>query len=230
MSRTRSTSRGAAVVTAANGPDALTSWRSEPFDAVLMDVEMPGMDGLEVTRAIRSEERRTGSGAHVPIVAMTAHAMKDDRARCLAAGMDGYLAKPVETADFVRVLGRLRHANIVRIFDSSVADGRFYYVMDYIPGLPLDAHVRQALPTLSSRDELVQLFVKICDAVNAAHLRGIIHRDLKPGNIRVDREGEPFVLDFGLSKLAGESSSDVTQSGQFVGSIPWASPSQASAC
>ncbi len=127
----------------------------------------------------------------------------------------------------VRVLARLRHANIVRIFDSSSVGGRFFYVMDYISGRPLDAFVRENLIGLASINALLQLFVKICDAVNAAHLRGIIHRDLKPGNIRVDDDGEPYVLDFGLSKLVGNESSDVTLSGQFVGSIPWASPEQA---
>lgn len=145
---------------------------------------------------------------------------------------DGHLLTPTDVARFeqeVRILGQLRHANVVRIFDSCAAASRFYYVMDYIPGLPLDAYVHQALPGMRSVDELVRLFVKICDAVNAAHLRGIIHRDLKPGNIRVDRAGEPYVLDFGLSKLATDDASEVTQSGQFIGSIPWASPEQAAA-
>lgn len=124
----------------------------------------------------------------------------------------------------VRILGRLRHPNIVRIYDSRVADGRFYYVMDYIAGRPLDAHVSETRP---STDLLVRLFIKICDAVHAAHLLGVIHRDLKPGNIRIDAAGEPYVLDFGLSKLAGEDDSSVTLTGQFVGSAPWASPEQA---
>lgn len=124
----------------------------------------------------------------------------------------------------VRILGRLRHPNIVRIYDSRVSDGRFYYVMDYIAGRPLDTYVSEThLPA----DGLVRLFVKICEAVHAAHLLGIIHRDLKPGNIRIDAAGEPYVLDFGLSKLAGDDDSSMTLTGQFVGSAPWASPEQA---
>ena len=71
--------------------------RRERFDIVLMDVQMPEMDGLAATAAIRAAE--TPAGGRVPIVAMTAHAMDGDRQRCLDAGMDGYLTKPVRSAD-----------------------------------------------------------------------------------------------------------------------------------
>ncbi len=80
----------------------------------------------------------------------------------------------------------------------------------------------------------MELFAKICEAVNSAHLRGIIHRDLKPGNIRIDPNGEPHLLDFGLAKIAGAASGAetgepglMTMTGQFLGSLPWASPEQA---
>jgi len=72
------------------------------FDLVLMDVSMPEMDGFETTQAIR--EREAGAGKRTPVVAMTAHAMKGDRERCLAAGMDDYVSKPVERAELLRVL------------------------------------------------------------------------------------------------------------------------------
>jgi CheY-like chemotaxis protein len=85
--------RGHHVVVANNGHEALAALGGQAFDVVLMDVQMPDMDGMEATTAIRRRERQTG--AHVPIVAMTAHAMKGDRERCLAAGMDGYLSKPI---------------------------------------------------------------------------------------------------------------------------------------
>src|SRR5713226_5495052 len=85
--------RGYLVSVAGNGREALAALEKEDFDLVLMDVQMPEMDGFEATAAIRERERATGD--RLPIVAMTAHAMKGDEGRCLAAGMDGYLTKPI---------------------------------------------------------------------------------------------------------------------------------------
>jgi len=85
--------RGHRVVVAANGKEALEALEREEFDLVLMDVQMPEMDGLETIAAIRTKERR--SGLHLPVIALTAHAMKGDAERFLAAGMDGYIAKPI---------------------------------------------------------------------------------------------------------------------------------------
>ncbi len=131
----------------------------------------------------------------------------------------------------VQVLGQLDHPNIVRIHDSGVTkDGSCFYVMDYISGKPLDKLMAEG--QLPIRESL-RLFAKICDAVNAAHLKGVIHRDLKPANIRIDKHGEPIVVDFGLAKLAipdlGEDGSGrmMSMTGQFIGSLPWASPEQA---
>jgi CheY-like chemotaxis protein len=86
--------RGHHVTVTNNGREALAALEHETFDLVLMDVQMPEMSGLEATAAIRERERR--AGGHVRIVAMTAHAMTGDRERCLAAGMDGYLSKPID--------------------------------------------------------------------------------------------------------------------------------------
>ncbi len=85
--------RGHEVVVAANGREALEALGRGRFDVVLMDLEMPEVGGFEATAALRAREKETGS--HVPVVALTAHAMKGDRERCLAAGMDGYVTKPI---------------------------------------------------------------------------------------------------------------------------------------
>jgi PAS domain S-box-containing protein len=87
------TRRGHEVTVVSNGREALDALQHATFDLVLMDVQMPDMDGFEATAAIRAWERE--SGRHVRIVAMTAHALAEDRDRCLAAGMDGYLSKPI---------------------------------------------------------------------------------------------------------------------------------------
>jgi CheY-like chemotaxis protein len=90
------------LVVANNGKEALQAYAAASFDLILMDVQMPEMDGLEATAAIRAKEK--GSGTHVPIFAMTAEAMVGDGERCLAAGMDGYLSKPVRATDLYRVV------------------------------------------------------------------------------------------------------------------------------
>jgi CheY-like chemotaxis protein len=90
------------VVLAADGREALAAVEKENFDLVLMDLQMPEMDGFEATAAIRDKEKLTGT--RMPIVALTAHAMKGDREKCLAAGMDGYLTKPIRTLELDEIL------------------------------------------------------------------------------------------------------------------------------
>lgn len=90
---------------AGNGLEALEALRQDPFDLVLMDIQMPEMDGLEATGVIRNGER--GTNRHLPIVAMTAHAMKGDEERCLAAGMDGYVSKPISARDLFEAIERV---------------------------------------------------------------------------------------------------------------------------
>lgn len=85
--------QGHTVVVASDGRKALEALARERFDVVLMDVQMPVMDGVETTAAIREKEKATG--IHIPIIAMTAHAMTGDRERFLASGMDGYVSKPI---------------------------------------------------------------------------------------------------------------------------------------
>jgi PAS domain S-box-containing protein len=94
--------RGHRVVVAGTGLEALQALEKESFDLVLMDVQMPEMDGLEATAAIRRREK--SSGLHQPVVALTAHAMKGDREKCLAAGMEGYLTKPIRPQELDQLL------------------------------------------------------------------------------------------------------------------------------
>jgi two-component system sensor histidine kinase/response regulator len=91
------TKRGHTAVSVTNGRDAVAAIGESVFDLVLMDVQMPEMDGLEATAAIRKAEGVTGG--HVPIIALTAHAMKGDREICIAAGMDEYLSKPINAGE-----------------------------------------------------------------------------------------------------------------------------------
>ncbi len=104
---------GHTVVVVENGRQALEVLERETVDLVLMDVQMPEMDGLEATAAIREKEKKTGN--HLPIIALTAHAMKGDREKCLAAGTDDYLTKPIRTADLFAAIDRLRNAKTVAI-------------------------------------------------------------------------------------------------------------------
>jgi CheY-like chemotaxis protein len=96
------TQRGHTMVVTSNGKEALEALSHEAFDLILMDVQMPVMDGFEATAAIRAQERVTGG--HIPIIAMTANAMQGDRERCLEAGMDSYVAKPIRARDLYQAV------------------------------------------------------------------------------------------------------------------------------
>lgn len=126
----------------------------------------------------------------------------------------------------VHILAQLSHPCIVAIHDSGQIDECFYFVMDYVPH---DLE-EQAASHERAVDAIMRTMVKIARAVHAAHLRGIIHRDLKPSNIRIDENGDPKILDFGLAKLS-DAAEDITlmqtAAGVFLGSAPWASPEQA---
>jgi CheY-like chemotaxis protein len=114
--------RGHSVVVAGNGREALEVLEKERFDLVFMDVQMPIMDGLEATAAIRKRER--ASGDHLPVVALTAHAMKGDREKCLAGGMDGYLTKPIRPQELDEVLQTylLRRAESTQAQESTLSE------------------------------------------------------------------------------------------------------------
>jgi two-component system sensor histidine kinase/response regulator len=88
-----------------NGREALEAWKASRFDVVLMDIQMPEMSGFEATATIRENEK--ADGTRIPIIAMTAHAMKGDRERCIEAGMDGYVSKPIRPQELFEEIDRL---------------------------------------------------------------------------------------------------------------------------
>lgn len=132
----------------------------------------------------------------------------------------------------VSVLGMLRHHGIAQIYDAGVAEaqGRTqpYFAMEYVKGRPIGEHA--AAMRLDLRDRL-DLFARVCDAVQHAHLKGVIHRDLKPGNIMVEESGQPKILDFGVARATDHDLQAVTLQtdiGQLVGTLPYMSPEQVS--
>ncbi len=110
LARSLLTKWGHTVTIAENGQLAVDQWRAQQFDLILMDVQMPEMDGLEATRAIREQEQQTGQ--HIPIIAMTARAMQGDREKCIESGMDEYVSKPVRKREL--------HAALLPLFGPTV--------------------------------------------------------------------------------------------------------------
>jgi tetratricopeptide (TPR) repeat protein/predicted Ser/Thr protein kinase len=126
-----------------------------------------------------------------------------------------------------QILAGLQHSNIARILDGGATeDGRPYYVMEYVDGLPLDRYCAEH--KLSTKDR-IRLFLPICDAVQYAHRNLVIHRDLKPANILVSRAGVPILLDFGIAKVLNPdliADGEVTMTGMRIMTPRYASPEQ----
>ncbi|MEX0702985.1 MAG: response regulator [Planctomycetales bacterium] len=134
---------GHTVHVTADGEETVAAWRREAFDLVLMDVQMPVMDGFEATAAIRLEEQ--GTGTRIPIVALTAHAMKGDREACLTAGMDDYLTKPLELEQLRTALDKYAPAAP----DSAVGP-------QSAPAVVTAEERRELLSTLDDDEDLLQ--------------------------------------------------------------------------
>jgi len=132
----------------------------------------------------------------------------------------------------VAVVARLEHDGIVRIIDSGVRRGSYFYVMDFVDGASLDHAIE---PGKAAVTACVAMIANVCDAVDYAHQRGVLHRDLKPGNIIVDANGRPRLLDFGVAKTMDDSTTttasrdryNLTSDGTIVGTVAYMSPEQA---
>ncbi len=189
----------------------------------------PAFDRLESSLSGYRVTRRLGTGGQGVVFEGVEESTRHPVA--IKIMRDGPFSTGSERVRFERemqILAQLNHPSIVTIRDRGTVNGSSFYVMDYVAGPSLQERITS--PDESLRRKL-RLFADICRAVHAAHLQGVIHRDLKPGNIRLDLEGRPHILDFGLAKLTADAvdldAQSMTQTGQFIGSTPWASPEQA---
>ena len=126
----------------------------------------------------------------------------------------------------VTIVSQIDHPNIVKILDSDIHKGVYFYTMELIEGIHLDRYVRH---NNSSKKEILELFCKICNAISFAHEKNIIHRDLKPSNILVCPDGSPHILDFGLAKYGEENEHSlvITSENSRAGTPAFMSPEQA---
>jgi WD40 repeat protein/predicted Ser/Thr protein kinase len=121
-----------------------------------------------------------------------------------------------------QVMARLDHPGIARVLEAGEADGQAFLAMEYVDGVTLDRFVAKR-----PLRERLELFVQLCDAVHHAHVKGVIHRDLKPANIMVRDGGRVVVLDFGVARLADDSTPGTTRAGELLGTPLYMSPEQA---
>jgi two-component system, sensor histidine kinase and response regulator len=170
--------RGDTVIVAENGREAIDALERESVDLVLMDIQMPVMDGLEAIQAIRAKEQ--GGLEHLPIIALTAHAMKGDRERCLAAGADEYVTKPIRVEDLLAAMDRATRtptsgpdheptptaASLAPVDDSG----------SLLPGIDLTAGLERVEGDRELFDEIAQLFAQECpgfiESIRRAHAAG----------------------------------------------------------
>jgi two-component system, sensor histidine kinase and response regulator len=167
---------GHAAVIASDGREALAALDREQFDLVLMDVQMPNVDGFEAMAIIRENE--VGTGEHMPIVAMTAHAMKGDRERCVEAGFDDYVSKPIHVEELFKVINRMVMHDEAPPMDEAPA-------MDISSGVICDRAA--ALANLDNDTELLReiarLFVEDCPRLMAEVRDAVAAND----GLRLDR-------------------------------------------
>ena len=151
---------GHAITIANNGLEALSLLENRSFDVILMDVQMPQMDGFAATKSIRMNEIKTGK--HLPIIAMTAHALKGDRERCVEAGMDGYVTKPIASAELKAVIASTLHWTQADEDTSSNADAK-----------PSPVNLEQVLESLGGDENLMREVLGIFLEQTPKHLASL---------------------------------------------------------
>src|SRR5215813_1619009 len=185
---------GHSVVVVGSGKEALAAVTRETFALVLMDVQMSDMDGLATTAVIRAQEQTTGT--HIPIVALTAHAMQEDRERCLAAGMDAYLSKPLQAPQLFQLIDRLVPGTVLvpETAWASAPDGTVFDQQATLARVKGDREMLQ---------EIVQLFCAEAPELLARIQTAIAHGDGRALE-RAAHSLKGTVISFG-AQMAGEA-------------------------
>jgi CheY-like chemotaxis protein len=186
--------RGHSITLASDGRAALAALEAKSFDVVLMDVQMPEMDGFEATAAIRAREN--GSGRRTPVIAMTAHAMKGDRERCLAAGMDGYVSKPLEANELYKTVEHLA--------TSTSAPESIASPQPCSPYFAFEIALRRAGGDVDLLREMLDLFLRQCPELMTA-IRGAIAAQDAPALARGAHALKGAAANFGPSLVFDEA-------------------------
>lgn len=199
--------------------ELIQSARQQHEEAMLALQPLQVLDGYRIVRVIG----RGGMG-----VVYEAQQTSPPRVVALKVVRAGAHIDPYYRRRFrreVRALGRLQHPYVATIYEAGIAaDGQQYLVMEYVRGIPLRRFIRQNDLSLSQK---LELFCKICEAVQHAHQHGVLHLDLKPANVLVDTEGHPKLLDFGLARLTnadGDGKTSDEEASKWGGTPPYVSP------
>src|ERR1700747_547308 len=163
-------------------------------------------------------------------VVYRAHDDRLDRDIALKVLPSGALAEDAARKRFRKealALSRLNHPNIAMVFDFDTQDGIDFLVTEYVPGMTLDATVRQGF---LSEKKVIQLGLQLAEGLAAAHAQAVLHRDLKPGNLRITPDGKLKILDFGIAKIIPASEQEATETltreQEVSGTVPYMAPEQ----
>jgi serine/threonine protein kinase/Tfp pilus assembly protein PilF len=187
-----------------------------------MSTRLPSVEGYDIVRCIghggmgvvyEGVQQATGRRVAIKFLLELTHGSENARHR---------FEREVE------VVARLQHPGIVRIIDSGVRKGRYFYVMDFVAGKPMDECLVAGTADIPT---VLRAVIDVCEAVDYAHQRGVLHRDLKPSNILMDPQGRCYLLDFGVAKEVGGAQTQRTLTiageGQIIGTVAYMSPEQA---